>query len=210
MIRENLTFDVVKSRFLRLLNEENTPRSHMIAAAFLIASQKGSDVSLRSILKLAGYATSKFYRFWPARTNFILDAYLFCVEKYIESEVTFAREFSGDTPRAYFELIGQHTMHSQKYVHRNFFREIAGQIAEGDYSRLLVHMDAQVQKNLDIFIEKFPQYQGSVDYQAGRSLIWAVGTFILTRNYDNGLETISEDKLVGLIADAYLGCIKQK
>ena len=180
----------------------------MITAAFLIASQRDSDISLRSILKVAGYASSKFYRFWPARTNFILDAYLFCVEKYIDSEVAIAREFSGNRPREFFELVGQHTVLSQKYVHRDFFREIAGQIAGGDYSKLLVFMDSQVQRNLDVFVEKFPEYREHVDFEAGRSLIWAVGTFILTRNYDDGLKVISDDALVTLIADAYAGSIK--
>lgn len=34
--RNELTFDVVKQRLAKLLNEENTPRSHLITAVFLL------------------------------------------------------------------------------------------------------------------------------------------------------------------------------
>lgn len=207
MIRDHLTFDIVKQRFVGLLNEENSPRSHMITAVFLLASQKHTDISLRAILKIAGYAASKFYKYWPGRSSFILDAYLYCVEKYIDAEVSFAHEFSGSEPRQFFELIGQHTMLSQKYIHRDFFREIAGQMAGGEYSRLLVHMESQIKRNLDVFIEKFPQYSDRVNVMAGQSMVWTVGTYILIRNYDDGLRLITDEQMVDLIVEAYARCI---
>lgn len=130
------------------------------------------------------------------------------MEKYIDSEVLLAREFCGKEPRQFFELVAQHTMYSQQYLHREFFREIAGGIACGDYSRLLVHMNSQVRRIMDVFIEKFPQYDGRISISRGQGMLWAVGTFILVRNYDDGLGLVTEDQLVDLIVDAYGSCVE--
>lgn len=208
MCQTYLTYEIVKTKLIRELDRENTAKSHMIKAAFLLATKKTESVSLRSILKIAGYASSKFYRYWGGRDDFILDAYLHCVERYIDAEVATAREFSGGSPRDYFECIAQHTVLSQKHLHGSFFKEIAGEIAGGNYSRLLVHMEDQVKRNMNVFFEKFPCYEVDMDFERERPKFWAVGTFILTRNYDDGLKTITDDDLVRMIADTYEGLIQ--
>lgn len=208
MTKDKLTYDLVRSRFISLLNRENSPRSNLITATYLLASEdKLADIKMRPILKYAGYAASTFYRLWPDKNRFLLDAYLHCVTRYIESEISFAREFSGNDPREYFEYIAQHTVFSQQYIHRDFFRLIAGQLAKGDYSKLLVHMESQVKRNLEVFVEKFPGYAGCLNLEGVRGLMWAVSTFTLVRNYDDGLKVVSDSELVDLIADAYLAVI---
>ena len=206
---DRLTLDLVKSRFLYILSNENSPRSHIINAGYNLAVRDGSDVSVRKVLRAAGYATSIFYKYWPGRSNFIIDGYLYCVEKYIDAEIAFAREFSGDTPKEFFALVAFHTVLSQKHIHRDFFREIAGKMAGGDYSRLLVHMESQVRRNMEVFIEKFPDYKEEIDFSSGLGMMWAVGTFILNRNYDAGLEVVTDEELVNMIVDAYAGLLRK-
>lgn len=207
MKREDLTIDLITARFIEMLEQESTAKVQIITAGYMIASRENEDASVRGVLKLAGYAASKFYGFWPGRSEFILDGYLYCVEKYIDAEVTFAREFSGKTPREFFALIAYHTVLSQRHVSQKTFREIAGKLAEGDYSKLLVHMESQVRRNMEVFVDKFPEYRNYIDISCGRAMMWAVGTFILNRTFDEGLKTVTDDELVDLIVDTYAGFI---
>ena len=202
-----MTIDLVTARFIEMLEQESTAKAQIVTAGYMIASREDEDLSVRGILKLAGYAASKFYGFWTGRSEFVLDGYLYCVEKYIDAEVTFAREFSGKTPRDFFALIAYHTVLSQRLVSQKTFREIAGKLARGDYSKLLVHMESQVRRNMEVFVDKFPEYGNNIDISSGRAMMWAVGTFILNWTFDEGLKTVTDDELVDLIVDTYAGFI---
>ena len=189
-------------------DETAVSKDHFKSVAIQEVLQEGDQAhfSLRSVVTRSGYGFSTFYRFWKGFEEYLLDAYNLGAHSYLRAELKLIDAFQGDSPAAYFEMIGWHAITANNKLPKRLLRSVLIGYLKGEISALRQHIPNQTAQIAD-GLERYFGQRYAVDREQLACVLDLHATYMVMRKIDTHLE--QDDRLlVALMRDSALGCLK--
>jgi hypothetical protein len=160
-------------------------------------------VSLKSIVQMAGYGFSSFYKLWPDSESVFKDIWNFALECYMRSELEHLRQLGARSTEDFIDTLAKHMVLSQKFVPPAIFRVLLARFFDNDLFEMMAHVPRHVENIMVLFRDlhggsAVPRAQSPLDIVAPIHCAHIVTTYLFTRNI-NGRSLLTDDEAVETI-----------
>lgn len=173
------------------------------AQLFVRYGMESRKVSLKSIVQMAGYGFSTFYKQWPDSDNVFKDIWSFSLECYMRSELEHLRQLGSRSTEDFIDTWVKHAVLSQRFVPPAMFKMLLARFFGNDLFEMMTHVPRHVENVMALFRELYagspaPVPQSSLDIVAPVHCAHIVTTYLFTRNI-GGRSLLTDDEAVDAI-----------
>ena len=170
---------------------------------FLRDGMESRKVSLKSIVQMAGYGFSTFYKLWPDSDNVFKDIWSFSLECYMRSELEHLRQLGSRSTEDFIDTWVKHAVLSQRLVPPAMFRMLLARFFDNDLFAMMAHVPRHVENVMALSRElnagsSVPGPQSSLGISAPVHCVHIIATHLFTGNI-SGRSPLTEDEAVDAI-----------